>query len=272
MSWRKEMFGQEKPVIALLHIKALPADPLYEGDMEAVAEQAGHDLRALQDGGVDGILFSNEFSMPYQQKTDIVTVSAMAYIIGKLKREIKLPFGVDVITDGASTIDLAAATGANFVRGIFTGAYVGDCGIFNTYVAEVLRRKKALGLDKLKMLYFLNCESDAYMAPREWEHVAKSVIFNCAPDALCISGPGAGQTVSSQWIQKIKACAGETPIFANTGCNASNIMEKLEAADGCCVGTTFKKDGVFANPVDKDRVLEFMEQVHKYREKESRRP
>ncbi len=263
------MFGQEKPVIALLHIRALPGDPLYEGDLEDVAAQAGQDLRALQDGGGDGVLFSNEFSMPYQQKTDIAAVSAMAYIIGRLKKEIKLPFGVDVITDGASAIDLAAATGAQFVRGIFTGAYVGDCGIFNTYVSEVLRRKKALGLDKLRMLYFLNCESDAYMAHREWEHVAKSVIFNCAPDVLCISGPGAGEPVSSEWIRKIKASAGKVPVFANTGCNASNVVEKLEAADGCCVGTTFKKDGVFANPVDKNRVLEFMEQVHKYREKEN---
>ena len=85
------MFGQEKPVIALLHIRALPGDPLYEGDLEDVAAQAGQDLRALQDGGVDGVLFSNEFSMPYQQKTDIAAVSAMAYIIGRLKKEIKLP-------------------------------------------------------------------------------------------------------------------------------------------------------------------------------------
>lgn len=263
------MFGHEKPVIAMLHIRALPGDPLYNSTMEEVVRLARNDLHALQDGGVDGILFSNEFSLPYQQHSDTATVSAMAYIIGELKKEITKPFGVDVIQDPASSIDLAAVTGAEFVRGIFTGAFVGDCGILNTDVASVLRRKKALGLDHLRLLYFLNCESDAYLAERSMSSIAKSVIFSCAPDVLCISGPGAGQECSSEWIQSVRQVTGDVPVFANTGCNAQNIQEKLSVADGCCVGTTFKYNGSFANQVDQSRVAEFMQQVKNYRSSQS---
>jgi len=81
------MFGVEKPIIALLHLDALPGDPGYCGDMKTVTEHARKDLLALQDGGVDGILFANEFSLPYQPVADIAVVSAMAYIIGKLKEK-----------------------------------------------------------------------------------------------------------------------------------------------------------------------------------------
>lgn len=95
--WTQDMFGVEKPIIALLHLDALPGDPGYCGNMDVVVQHAREDLLALQDGGVDGILFANEFSLPYQPVADIAVVSAMAYIIGKLKDEISVPFGVNVV-------------------------------------------------------------------------------------------------------------------------------------------------------------------------------
>ena len=36
------------------------------------------DLIALQNGGVDSVMFSNEFSLPYLTKVDTITVAAMA--------------------------------------------------------------------------------------------------------------------------------------------------------------------------------------------------
>ena len=80
--WTQEMFGVEKPIIALLHLDALPGDPGYCGSMDTVLEHARQDLMALQNGGVDGILFANEFSLPYQPVADVAVISAMAYIIG----------------------------------------------------------------------------------------------------------------------------------------------------------------------------------------------
>ena len=89
--WTKELFGVEKPIIALVHLRALPGDPYYGNDLEAVVNQARADIHALQEGGVDGLLIADEFSMPYQTKADYVTVAAIAYIVGRLKQEIKVP-------------------------------------------------------------------------------------------------------------------------------------------------------------------------------------
>ena len=110
--WTQEMFGVEKPIIALLHLDALPGDPGYCGSMDTVLEHARQDLVALQNGGVDGILFANEFSLPYQPVADVAVISAMAYIIGALRPLIRVPYGVNVVKNPIATIDLAAATGA----------------------------------------------------------------------------------------------------------------------------------------------------------------
>ena len=67
-SWMKETFGNEKPIVAMCHLRAMKGDPnfdtdLSEGSMEKVVELARRDLIALQNGGVDAVMFSNEFSL-----------------------------------------------------------------------------------------------------------------------------------------------------------------------------------------------------------------
>ncbi len=115
--WTQEMFGVEKPIIALLHLDALPGDPGYCGSMDTVLEHARQDLVALQNGGVDGILFANEFSLPYQPVADVAVISAMAYIIGALRPLIRVPYGVNVVKNPIATIDLAAASPAQDLPG-----------------------------------------------------------------------------------------------------------------------------------------------------------
>lgn len=266
MSWLRDMFGVDKPIIALLHLNAFPGDPLFKrGDsMKKTVEDARRDLRALQDGGVDGVLFSNEFSLPYQQKIDYIGPAAMARVIGELMDEIRVPFGIDCEADPLAAIDLAAAVDADFIRGLFTGVYAGDDGIVNSDPATVLRRKKALGLDDLRMLYFLNNESDRYMVDRDLPAIAESTVFDCHPDGFLIMGEYAGQDADSSLITQVRTCV-DVPVLCGTGCNAQNIKSKLDISDGATVGTAFKVDGKFENHVDYERVRAFMEQVFEYR-------
>lgn len=263
--WTKELFGVEKPIIALVHLRALPGDPYYEGDLDAVVKQAREDLWALQEGGVDGVLFANEFSMPYQPKADYVTVAAIAYIVGLLKADIAVPFGTNVVLNPLASLELAAATGAHFIRSAFTGAYMGEHGIVTTDAAATLRRKRALGLDDLKLLYKVNPESDAYLVERDIKDVTKSIIFGYSPDALCVSGASAGSETKSDLISEVKSVAGKVPVLCNTGFNAQTAKEKLAISDGACVGTAFKAGGHFENNVDLARVREIMDIVKEYR-------
>ena len=273
MLWTEEMFKVKKPIIAMLHLDPLPGDPRYRyGDcMETVAAHAREDLRALQEGGVDGVLFSNEFSLPYQRHMSFVTPAAMARVIGELKSELAVPYGVDCISDGAATLELAAAVDAKFVRGTFCGVYVGDGGLYDNDFSALLRRKAALHLDELKMLYCINPESDRNLDTRPLADIASSTIFKAHPDGLCISASAAGQDVDEELMAAVKKKNPEVVVLCNTGCRPDTIAHKLSVSDAAVVGTTFKEDGKLENEklqnvrVKADRVKAFMEVVYKVR-------
>lgn len=274
MLWTETMFHVKKPIIAMLHLDPLPGDPRwhYGDSVEAVVQHALEDLRALQNGGVDGILISNEFSLPYQRHMNFVTPAAMAYVVGRLKDEIHVPFGVDCISDGEATIELAAAVGADFVRGTFCGVYVGDGGLYNNDFSALLRRKAALHLDNLKMLYFINPESDRNLDTRPLADIAKSTIFKAHPDGLCISANAAGQDVDDALITSVKEANPEVVVLCNTGCRPDTIVRKLRCGDAAVVGTYFKEGGKLEDSrlrnlrVDESRVKEFMAVVHSFRD------
>jgi len=266
-AWIKDTFGTEKPIIAMCHLQPLPGDPYYDAEagMEGVIEAARRDLHNLQDGGVDAIMFSNEFSLPYLTKVETVTTAAMARIIGELMSEIKVPFGVNVLWDPIASIDLAAATGALFIREIMSGVYASDFGLWNTNVGATVRHKMEVGRGDLKLLFNIVPEAAKYLADRDIAEIAKSTVFNNRPDALCVSGLTAGSETDSQILLKVKQVVPDTAVFCNTGCRLNNIERQLLYADGAIVGTTFKVDGKFENPTDKARVKEFMDKVKEFR-------
>ena len=131
MSFLTSMFKTEKPVIGMLHLRPLPGDPLYYpgGSVSQVVEAAKRDLEALQRGGVDGILITNELSMPYEQHVSPSTLASMGYVIGVLSHDLSTPWGAEAIYDGDATIELCAAVDAQFTRCNFCGAWAGDLGL-----------------------------------------------------------------------------------------------------------------------------------------------
>ncbi len=267
MSWLKEVFQVEKPVIAMCHLQALPGDPGYnkEKGLGWVLDQARKDLIALQKGGVDGVMFSNEFSLPYLTDVEPVTYTTMARIIGELSHDIKIPHGVNVLWDPKASIDLAVATDALFVREIFTGVYASDFGLWNTNSGSVIRHQFRIGGDNIKLFFNIVPEAAIYLGKRDVADIAKSTVFNNQPDALCVSGLTAGAETDSSILRTVKEAVHDTPVFANTGVNISNVKEQLSIADGTITATTFKRDGEFYNEVDELRVKAFMDVVKSMR-------
>jgi len=265
--WTKEVFGTEKPIIAMCHLQPLPGDPAYDrtGGMRKIIDAAREDLAALQEGGVDAVMFSNEFSMPYLTRVHTETVASMARLIGEIMPEINVPFGVNVLWDPIASLDLAVATGAKFVREIFTGVYASDFGLWNTNCGEVVRHQHAIGAEAVKLLFNIVPEGATYLAQRDIVSIAKSTVFNTKPDALCVSGLTAGAETDAQTLNLVKQTVPNMVVFANTGVRPENVDQLLSIADGAIVGTTFKVDGKFENPVDVKRVKLFMNKVRQFR-------
>ena len=102
------------------------------------------------------------------------------------------------------------------------------------------------------------------IANRPVEEVARSTDFYFQPDVYLVSGLTAGCEADSQIISRVKK-ATTTPVFANNGVRLENVDRQLAVADGCIIGTTFKKDGQFSNEVDEARVAQFMKRVREIR-------
>ncbi len=267
MTWLQDVFEVQKPIIAMCHLHAMPGDPGYDAEkgMEWVVERARADLLALQEGGVDAVMFSNESSLPYLTNVETITVAAMARVIAELYSEISVPFGVNVLWDPSASIDLAVATGAKFVREIFTGVYASDFGTWDTNCGAVVRHQHAVSGQNVKLLFNIVPEAAAYLAPRDIADVARSTVFNAQPDGLCVSGLTAGAETDASVLQRVKEAVPDTPVFANTGVRLENLAEQLSIADGAITGTTFKRDGYIWNDVDVERVKTFMNRVREVR-------
>lgn len=251
----------------MCHLQAMPGDPNYDkdGGMEKVVELARKDFLALQNGGVDAVMFSNEFSLPYLKKVNPETTAAMARVIGELKSEIKIPYGVNVLWDPYASLDLAAAVGASFIREIMSGVYGSDFGLWDTDTGAIARHKRKLEINKVKMLFNIVPESARYLVDRPIAEIAKTTVFNNNPDVICVSGTNAGASTDINILSVVKNAIPDTAVFANTGCKVETIGDIFKIADGAVVGTTFKKDGKFVNLVEEDRVKRFMDKVRSVR-------
>lgn len=265
--WIDDFFGVKKPIIAMCHIRALPGDPDYDkaGGMKHVIECARQDLLALQNGGVDAVIFSNEFSLPYTEKPHAVTLCALARVIEAVRDDIRVPFGVDVIPDAYLTLDLAVATGASFIRGPISGCFVSMDGAINLDAGEIIRHKHELGGENIRILSYIIPEGSDYVGSRTIEQLAKKAEFGTKMDAMCVAGLVAGSAVNTQDVSTVKKAVKKTPVLVNTGCRKETIVELLKVADGAIAATTFKYDGVFENLVDVNRVKEFMDIVKDFR-------
>jgi membrane complex biogenesis BtpA family protein len=255
-----QLFGVRKPVIAMAHIPALPGTPAYDEScgIDGLIEAVAADLKILLAAGVDAVLFSNEADRPYALQADFEAVAAMTRVITELAPRDR-PFGVDFMWDPKAPIAIALATGATFVREVFTGVYESDMGLWNTDAAAVLRYRKNIGAQNIRLFYNIMPEFASYLGSRSLAQRARSAAVSSLPDALLVSGLTAGSEPGLGPMIEAKEAVGDAvPVLLNTGSNAANVRRYLEVADGVIVGSALKVDGYTWNPVDEDRVEAFM--------------
>lgn len=255
-----KVFGSGKPVIGMVHLGALPGTPLYDSDAGLAGLVAGAraDLAALQAAGFDAVMFGNENDRPYEFCVDTASTATMAYVVGCLRDEIRVPFGVNVLWDANSSVALAAATGAAFVREIFTGTYASDMGVWTPDAGAAMRYRNRLGREDLAMLFNVSAEFADSLDRRPLPDRARSAVFSSIPDAVLVSGQITGEAAALSDIEAVKAVLPDTPVLANTGVRHDTVADVLAVADGCVVGSALKTGGDTWKAVDPDRAADFM--------------
>ncbi len=266
MSLLRRLFGVDKPIIAMLHLPAMPGRPRHDrvAGMGLLVDTVGRDLEVLQRAGVDGFLFCNEADLPYQIGVGLEAVAGMAAVIGQVRSTVTRPFGVNLVWDPISSLAVARATGAAFVREVFTGVYESDLGLMHPDFGAIAGYREQIGAGSVALFSNITPEFASTVGTRSVAERARSAAY-LGVDAILISGQITGTSTSLRELLEAKTAVPQMPVLANTGVREDTVDEILAIADGVLVGTSLKRDGVTWNSVDPERADRFMAAVHRAR-------
>jgi len=261
------LFARKKPIIGMVHLLPLPGSPKYDGQLKKIIDRAIHDARALEDGGVDGIIIENINDVPYYPtKVPPETIASMTFVASKVAEVISIPIGINVLRrDSIAAMAIAYTIGGRFIRtNILIGAYVTDQGIIEANAHELLRYRAFLGAD-IKIFADIRVKYASPLYDRPIYLEAEDAAYRGLADAIIISGAKTGSPPDIQLIKGLKEKIKNIPILIGSGVNENNAKNLIEIADGAIIGSFFKKDGILENPVDIERVRKLVSIIDELR-------
>ncbi len=258
----QEIFQKEgKIIIGVVHLKPLPSSPLWDGDLDNVLRSALRDARALEEGGVDGIIVENYGDIPYPVRVrNPETIAAMTLIVKEIINEVSIPVGINLLRNSAiEATGIAYVTGARFIRvNVFVETVATDSGIIRPIAPELLRYIRRLDAD-MGIFADIRVKHGKTLGERSLEDTIMDAFERGLASCVILTGERTGQPPRKEDLVRAKELEAG-PILIGSGIRLENI-ELLRYADGAIVGTYFKKYGKTHNPVDKERVKIFMERL-----------
>jgi uncharacterized protein len=259
-------FGRSRVVIGVVHLPALPGSPSYRGAaIDDLVAAAAADARAYARGGVHGLIVENHGDIPFAKPDDLgpETAAVMAVVVDRLRRDVGLPLGVNVLANGARhALAIAQAGGAGFVRvNQWANAYVANEGILEGPAAAATRYRAWLRADGVRVFADVHVKHGAHAitADRSLAELTRDLEFFDA-DAVVVTGQRTGDAADTAELATVRA-ATQLPLLVGSGVNPANVAGILGIADGVIVASALKEDGVWWNPVAESRVRSFMATV-----------
>lgn len=264
------IFGRRKAVIGVIHLRALPGSPDYDGaSMDALLAHALSEAERYRAGGLDGLIVENHGDIPFAKPADLgpETAACMAVITQAVRTATRLPVGVNVLANGAvQALAVAKAAGAAFIRvNQWANAYVANEGFMEGRAAEAARYRAWLHARNVKIFADVHVKHGAHAitADRSIQELARDVEFFDA-DVAIATGQRTGDSATTEELRTI-AAGTSLPVAVGSGVNPDNVGDILSVADAVIVASYLKQDGVWWSEVDPDRVATFMAAVAKAR-------
>jgi membrane complex biogenesis BtpA family protein len=261
MSDANILFSTPKPVIAMIHLGALPGTPASGLSLGDIEKQAVREVKIFRAAGVHGLMLENMHDTPYLRgKVGPEIVASMAIIARAVKQASQLPCGVQILA-GANleALAVAHAAGLDFIRAEgFAFAHVADEGIIQSSAAELLRFRRSIGADHVQVWTDVKKKhsSHAITADVDIGETAHAVEF-MRGDAVIVTGTVTGDAPQSRDVLAVKRKT-RLPVYLGSGVTANNLKSFFAVADGFIVGSEFKQGGHWARAVEVARAEKFM--------------
>ena len=255
------LFSQQKPVIGVIHVGALPGAPRSERSVRELIESAREEAKIYKECGVDGIIIENMHDVPYLKgEVGPEIVAAMTAIGTQVKSECGLPVGVQILA-GANieAMAVAHAAGLDFIRAEgFAYAHVADEGLIQASAAKLLRYRRMIGAGRVQVWADVKKKHSAHAITADVSlgQTAETIEFMGA-DCVIVTGSVTGEAPNVADVQEAKQHC-HLPVFLGSGISEHNIEQFHNEADGFIIGSAFKVDGLWSNTIDPARVTSFV--------------
>ena len=264
----RRLFPQQGAIIGMIHLRALPGTPAYDGDDGLILAQAVREAELYAEAGVDGIAIENMHDTPYLRNHVGPEIVAMMAVTGRAVKQVAdIPCGVQVLA-GANEAALAVAKsgGLDFIRAEgFVFAHVADEGIIQSDAGKLLRYRKQIGAEQVLVFTDIKKKhsSHAISADVDIAETAKAAAF-FRSDGLIITGTETAVSARPSDVEEAAKASG-LPVLVGSGITIDNVDQFLPICDGMIIGSHFKKHGYWENEIDENRLAQFMEKVNQSR-------
>jgi len=263
-----DLFPIPKPIIGMVHLRALQGTPAYGGSVKEIIAGAMREARLLKRAGIDALLLENMHDVPYLKREVGPEISSLMAVVGyEIKKGTSLPCGIQILA-GANKAALAVsrAAGLDFIRAEgFVYAHVADEGWMDGCAGELLRYRKMIDAENVLVFTDIKKKHSAHAVTADLGIVetAKTAAY-FRSDGIILTGAATGEEADLDEIVRVKKNC-ELPLLIGSGVALENVAHYLELGDALIVGSYFKKKGLWSNEMDESVVKTFMEKVRTLR-------
>lgn len=263
-------FSENKSIIGMIHVQALPGTPNHKMSLKEIADLAVKEAKQYETAQVDAIIIENMHDVPYMKGQVGPEITAGMTIVAQAIREaVCLPLGIQILA-GANKEALAVAKAANldFIRAEgFVFGHVADEGYIDSCAGELMRYRKMIDADAVKVFTDIKKKHSSHAITSDVDIVetAHAAEFFLS-DGLIVTGSSTGKAVDIRELDALKDSVDKS-ILIGSGITADNISEYWNYADAFIIGSHFKENGFWMNQISNERLLVFMHQVEILRSK-----
>jgi membrane complex biogenesis BtpA family protein len=258
-------FQRLPAIVGMIHVRPLPGTPRATESMAAIVECAVREAEQYTAAGLDGLLIENMHDVPYLAgRVGPEIVAGMTAVAVAVRAASPLPLGVQILSAAnREALAVALGAGAQYVRvENFAYAHVADEGLLPTAEAgPLLRYRRQIGAEQIHVIADVKKKhaSHAITADVPLAEAAQTTAFFGA-DGVIVTGTATGQPAQVADVQTVRQAV-TVPVCIGSGITRENLADYWPHADVLIVGSHLKRDGLWSNAIDAERLAAFGEHV-----------
>ena len=224
-------------VIGAIHLPPLLGYKDFHG-LDVALKNALADLRAFEDGGVDAIIFENNYDIPHKIFVDTPIISSMTFLGEKLRKATRLPLGISVLwNDYRVALSIAKTLNLQFIRvPVFVDKVKTDYGIVEGEPKKVIDFRKSIRGGGIALFTDIHVKHAKLLSKHNLITSAKLAIKNKS-DAIIITGKWTGNAPAINEVKILREKVGAFPILIGSGADDHNAKSLFQFANGAIVST-----------------------------------